>query len=1130
MQTPSMGVNVSQWLKNIGLEQYEGLFRSNDIDGNVLPKLTGDDLKEIGVASLGHRKRLLDAIAALSAADAPAPAHVSAPERRQLTVMFVDLVGSTALSVQLDPEDMRDLIHAYQNALAGEISRFEGHIAQYLGDGVLAYFGWPRAHEDDAERAVRAGLAVIEAVSRLKTPSGASLQTRIGIATGLVVVGDLIAEGMANRHAVVGDTPNLAARLQAIAEPGTIVISEATRDLVGDFFILSDLGRKPLKGISEPVLVFSVAAERALESRFAGRHAGEVAPIVGRKVEFGTLADRWRQASNGEGQIVLLSGEAGIGKSRLTEALIEAVGREPHHLLRCQCSPYHTDSELYPVVQQLLHAARLDEAASMDGRLERLEAVLGGAACSGDALPLIAALLGIEATGRFAPLTLTPQQRRTRTLGVLVEYLAGLAERKPVLWIFEDAHWMDPTSLELIDLALDRLRGARVLSIITLRPGSASPFRTHPAITELALNRLGREATESIVDGLTRGKSLPRLLLDKIVEATDGVPLFIEETTKALLESGMLQQTATGWELNAPLAQLAVPSSLHDSLMSRLDRLQPIAKQLAQTAAVIGREFDRGMLLELSPLAEGELSGALDHLIETGLIYSPDDQPSEHFCFKHALVRDAAYESLLKVNRRAVHLQLLSILSIDPSAAPQVLAHHAQEGGDIGRAARYWRRAAEAAARRYAHREAAALYASAIENAATVGAEARAEMLEACAWENLVNDQVISSIDRYELALKIWKELGRRLEQGRVMSRLSRSYWLRCRGDDARRICHEAVALLENFQDSPEYLEALVEVTRIEMLASNTLEVMDVGSKALTLAKQRGDKRVVAHLLNNMGTTRCQHGDLTDGLGMLEESLKIARENRDQDSIGRFYINAPYQLVEHRRYDQAEQLFEECARIFHAGDDADIYYWQGTAWKTQVDLVRGRWAEAEENAVRELSRFRPSGALPFKIYTLLAITRLSAIRGNAAPYAELQEAIDLAAMTCEPHRIGMTAIVRCEVLWLVEGDSTNILGEMRSTFKWLKELRRQHYVDELGYWLWCLGQATEGIDPASPRGLQVAGRWHEAAAAWRELGCPLEEGQALLQGDRRSVEQASKIFERLGATRYQARAALLASA
>ena len=709
-----MILDIDSWLRGIGLAQYAELLRANDIDGELLGRLTSDDLKEIGVASLGHRKQLLEAIAALgTVAEAPSPTPAAATptpaaERRQLTVMFVDLVGSTALSGRLDPEEMRDVLRAYQNTVAGEISRLEGFTAKLMGDGVLAYFGWPRTHEDEAERAVRGGLAVVAAVGRLPKAAGEPVSARVGIATGLVVVGDLIGEGAAQEQAVVGDTPNLAARLQGAAEPGMVVISEATRRLVGDSFILRDLGAQTFKGIKGPVTAFAVLGERALESRFAARHSGVMAPIVGRDQELALLLERWRQAKSGEGQVVLLTGEAGIGKSRITEALVEEVAAEPRVLIRYQCSPYHADSALYPVIQQITFAAGLSPEDNADRRLERLEALLRGVTDDvREAAPLIAALMGLDGATRFGVPTLAPQQRRTRTLAVLVDQLVGLAKGRPVLWVVEDAHWIDPTTLELIELALDRIQGIQVLALITARPTFVASFASHPVVTRVALNRLARAATQAIISRITRGKRLPDALVDKIAARTDGVPLFVEEMTKAVIESGVLRESADAFHLDGPLSALAIPTTLHDSLMARLDRLQPV-KEVAQTAAVIGRSFDHRTIAALAALPEAELAEAMHRLVEAELVFRRGTPPDATYLFKHALVRDAAYESLLKARRITLHARLLDVLENDGDAAPEVKAQHAEAAGLAERALDYWEQAGAQALARPAYKEAIA--------------------------------------------------------------------------------------------------------------------------------------------------------------------------------------------------------------------------------------------------------------------------------------------------------------------------------------------------------------------------------------------------------------------------------------
>lgn len=715
-------MDIDAWLRSMGLDQYALAFRDNDIDAAVLPGLTGEDLRELGVASIGHRRRLLAAIAALAetanATAAPASRGASsAPpeaERRQLTVMFIDLVGSTALSTRLDPEDMGGVVRAYQNAVAGEIARFEGHVAKFMGDGVLAYFGWPRAHEDAAERAVRAGLSIVAAVARL-SGGGTALTCRIGVATGLVVVGEVIGEGTAREETVVGDTPNLAARLQGVARPGQVVAAEATRRLLGDLFVLETLPLQSLRGLDEPVTAYVVLGERAVLSRFAAREGAALAPIVGRDQELAQLVERWRQAEAGEGQAILVMGEAGIGKSRIAEALVAAAEAGPHVLLRYQCSPYHGDSALYPAIQHLVRAAGFAPEDTLEHKLDRLEATLalgaedGGAA----AAPLIAALIGLDGTARYGPSPMTPQQRRSRTLSALVDQLGGLARQRPTLWLVEDVHWIDPTTLELIELALDSLAGHRVLLVLTARPTFVAPIASHPAVTRLALNRLARAATQAIVSRITGGRRLPPTLLDEIAARTDGVPLFVEEMTKAVVESGALRETPDAYELDGPLSALAVPATLHDSLMARLDRLHGV-KEVAQTAAVIGRAFDHVTLAALSPLPAAELVGALDRLVGAELVFRRGAGAEATYLFKHALVRDASYESLLRTRRIALHGQLHDVLVARGDAAPEIRARHAEAAGRLEAALDAWEEAGRLAVARPAFREAIADFSAAL--------------------------------------------------------------------------------------------------------------------------------------------------------------------------------------------------------------------------------------------------------------------------------------------------------------------------------------------------------------------------------------------------------------------------------
>jgi class 3 adenylate cyclase/tetratricopeptide (TPR) repeat protein len=718
-------LDIAAWLREQGLERYTQAFEANDVDAAVLRTLTADDLKELGVASLGHRKKLLEAIAALAGPPSTAPlgeALATAPEtpparqeaeRRQLTVLFCDLVGSTALAARLDPEDMGLVIRAYQGRCAEVIKRWGGHVAKYMGDGVLAYFGWPQAHEDDAERAVRAGLELIKAVSALEAPGSAlgggrderQLAARVGIATGLVVVGDLVGEGAAQEQAVVGETPNLAARLQALAAPGQVAIADATRRLLGAGFELEDRNERELKGISGPVRAYVVTGERPVESRFEARSGPALLPMVGRDQELVLLLERWALAKAGEGQGVLLVGEAGIGKSRISRALLDAVTDEPHFRVRYQCSPYHTDSALWPVIQHLNFAAGVDADDPVEARLDKLEALLDRAGGHG-AAPLIADLLGLDVSARYGRLDLTPQAQRIRTLDALVDQLLGLAARQPVLVVVEDAHWIDPTTLEMIELGLDRIAGARVLLLLTSRPDRQPALAAHPHVTRLTLNRLGRAGVEAIVARLG-GDRLPGATIDAIIARTDGVPLFVEELTKAVLETG----------------EASIPASLHDSLMARLDRI-PEVKEVAQIAASIGREFDYPLLAAVVDRTEPDLRSALDQLTGSELIFRRGRPPDARYIFKHALVQDAAYQSLLKGRRQQLHARIAEILEQrfpdTVEAEPELLASHYTAAGLTEVGVRYWERAGARATERSAFVEAINHYGKGLELLSTL--------------------------------------------------------------------------------------------------------------------------------------------------------------------------------------------------------------------------------------------------------------------------------------------------------------------------------------------------------------------------------------------------------------------------
>ena len=693
--------DLGPWLRDLGLPQYEQPFRDQDITLDLLASLNGEDLRELGVASLGHRKRLLLAAAALPQLRPQRSPNESVKtggeaERRQLTVAFVDLVGSTALSQALDPEELREAIRAYQNTVAGEIARFEGHIAKFMGDGVLAYFGWPRAHEDGVERAVRASLAVVEAVPKLSTPAPRPLTVRIGIATGRVIVGDLLGQGPAREEAVTGETPNLAARLQEMARPGEVIISDSARKILGEVFQLDSIEALQLKGYPEPLTAFRVVGERVVRSRFES-HRLEVLPMIGRDHELTLILDRWQQIRVNEGQAVLLVGEAGIGKSRLIQAVMDALAMDDHFGLHYQCSPHHTGTALWPVTQQLSFAAGFGPGDSDVEKTKKLQHLLNQWALDlPDLTEWISDLLGLETRDRSARQELSPKQRRARTLAALINCLLALAQRKPVLVVMEDVHWIDPTTFEFLIHILDSIAQSRVLVLLTSRPDNQPVLGGHPNLTRITLNRLSRGSTESIIARVLDRDSLPKTVIGEIAARTDGVPLFIEELTKAVLELGSRPGEV-------------VPASLHDSLMARLDQV-PGVKEVAQVASCIGREFSYNVLEAVWAREEIELRLSLEQLIAAELVFQRGEPPNASYTFKHALVRDAAHESLLKAKRQQLHARIAQVLEERfPETAllePELVAQHFTEAKLTERAVEYWQKAGQQARERSAMTEA----------------------------------------------------------------------------------------------------------------------------------------------------------------------------------------------------------------------------------------------------------------------------------------------------------------------------------------------------------------------------------------------------------------------------------------
>lgn len=721
--------SIADWLAQIGLAKYADVFEENDIDLEVMPSITEADLEKLGV-SMGHRKKMIAAVRALqnSAAFPPraaseregslGPASTAAladaaAERRQLTVMFCDLVGSTALAERLDPEDLRDVIQAYQQCAGRVIERFGGSVAQYLGDGLLVYFGYPVAHEDDAERAVRAARGIIAELHDLVLPTrvDAQLAVRIGIHTGLIVIGNVGYN--ANREQLaLGDTPNIAARLQALAQPGTVVISDQTQRLVAGKFHLVDGGLQTIKGIREPMRAWTVSGISDAASRFEAAALAGLSQFVGREAETAHIIDRWKYAERGEGQVVLLSGEAGIGKSRILEEVRRQLGRTGAHALQVQCSPYHSSSAYYPITHAFARVLKFRRKEAPATKLDRLDAlIVDRLGCPVQDAALFASMLSIDAGGRYGVPDLPALRQKKATIYALVDFVESVARRAPTLLLIEDAHWADPTSLEVLDELVARAATMSVLIIITSRPDVQLSWDDSTHVTTRFLGRLNQAESAALVARVMGGKSLEPILMKEIIAKADGVPLFVEELTKFLIESNNVREKRGVLQYSTGATRTSIPATLRDSLMARLDRVAEV-KDIAQVGATIGREFSYAMIRAISHLSTDALDNALLALTDSGLAVQHRTAPDAAYTFKHALVQEVAYASLLKSRRQTLHAAIAHELEERYPALretdPELFAHHTSAAGLPDVAIPYWQKAANLSLRRMALSEAGA--------------------------------------------------------------------------------------------------------------------------------------------------------------------------------------------------------------------------------------------------------------------------------------------------------------------------------------------------------------------------------------------------------------------------------------
>jgi class 3 adenylate cyclase/predicted ATPase len=971
---------------------------------------------------------------------------VPVAERRQLTVLFCDLVDSTALSRQLDPEDYRVVVRAYQAACASVIARFDGHIAQYLGDGLLVYFGYPQAHEDDAQRAVRTGLGMLEAMGtlppRLLRDTSVRLAVRIGIHTGLVVVGEM-GSGGRHEHLALGDTPNLAARLQGLAAPNTVVISAATARLVHGYFTCQELGPHALKGLETPVHVSQVLGESAAQSRLEAAEAIGLTPLVGREAEVALLRERWAQSTEGLGQVVVLSGEAGIGKSRLVRVLTEQVVEAHTPRPTVRCLPYHTNSALYPVIEHLHRLLHWHPEAPPDARLAALEQALQAAYLPlAEVVPLMAALLSLPVPERYPPLTVSPQRQKQQTLEALVAWLLAEAAQQPVLAIWEDLHWADPSTLELLGLLLDQVPTARLLLVLTARPAFRPPWPPRSYVTPLALTRLLRPQVEELVLQMTGGKPLPAEVLRQIVEKTDGIPLFVEELVKTILEAGLVREEAERYVLTGPLPPLAIPTTLQDALMARLDRLAPV-KAVAQLGAVLGREFSYALLRAVAPVDEATLQHGLAQLVAAELLYQRGRPPQATYLFKHALVQDAAYQSLLRSTRQQHHQHIAQVLETHfpdlCETQPELLAQHYTEAGLTVQAIPYWHQAGQRAAQRSAHAEAISHLTNALELLKTLPDAPERAQQELALHITLgpalsaTKSWAAPEVERvYARARELCQQIGETPQLFTVLRGLWVFYFIRAEYQTAQELGKRCLSLAQSLQDPSFLLEAHhalwdTLVWRGEVVSARAH--MEQGAALYDPQQHRShallyeeDPEVCRLAVEALALWYLGYPD--QALGSIHDALALAREISHPYSLAMALALAAWV----HQCCRETQLSQECAEAaITLSTEQEFPFW--AAWGT---IVRG-WGlteqgQGEEGVVqirRGLPVYRATGAETLQPYFLALLAEVYGKVGqDQEGLTALAEALAMADRTGE--RLHVAELYRLQGTLTLQSNITTL--------------------------------------------------------------------------------------------------------
>jgi class 3 adenylate cyclase/tetratricopeptide (TPR) repeat protein len=1027
---PRATPDLAEWLRRYDLGQYAQTFAENHIEYSVLPDLTEDDLEKLGV-SLGHRKILLRAINADRAATTRAAAGIEASpaqhreaEFRQITVMFCDLEGSTQLSQKLDPEDLQKLIDAYRRECSTAIKRYGGEVARYFGDGVMAFFGWPDAFEDNAPRAIHAALEIISAVTKISGP--ATLACRVGVCSGPVVVGEIANSTASWSMDAVGETPNVAARLQALAAINTVLISESTRRLVSAAFDLQDLGLQELKGITEPIRIYRVLAAKTAASRFEAAHSGSLTPLVGRSSELSLLLDRWKKVKEGDGQVILLSGIPGVGKSRLLHELKVHIQEEPHLLLHHQCSPYHSHSAFFPVIEQIEQAAQLTAREVDTEKIAKLQKYLPRST-STEQLLLIANLLSISIENHRELSGLTPQQIKNRTISTLADTLLAFSLQRTVLCIFEDAHWLDPSTLELLELIISRIGHACVLLIVSCRPEFRPSWLAHGNITIHSLTRLSHAEVETMIRDVLRGGSIPQQLVDQIIEKADGVPLFIEELTSSTLSAPLGTRRTS--EHTAQPGSLRVPETLSDALMERLDRVAP-SRRVAQIAAVIGREFSNDLLSAASQIDEGDMRSALSLLEEADIIYRVGISPFVRFAFKHVLLRDAIYDSLLRSKRQQIHADIAAILKRDfPELAenqPEVLAYHYQEAGNHQLAIQCWFESGQRALSRSANVEAIANFRKAL--------------------------HLLSVLP--ETPERIKQEIDVQLALGIPLIAVQ-GY----AAAETRAAFSRARALCLRLGNVPEYFQALFGLWGNSWMAGNNQDALHMANEFQSRSQALSDPvlLMVAHRV--MGSTLLTVGDFHSSANHFEETIRLSA-GRDRRPLYNLFMVEPqaasllllswdlwflgYPDRSLSRVSEALALSED---LHHPYTVAFAHYMTSV-----VHLLRGDAARALESAQKS---YEMSQEQRFSLYEILSKISRGRAMGDLGQHEEARA--EIASGIDDARRNNVGFMLPMMDSWLAEahagiGENERALSIVERTLadigdvtgrSWQAELHRQ---------------------------------------------------------------------------------------